>query len=99
MYTQLWLTRVLLPADSHIARGLAYHLCDVLLPELSAVAAAAPSNGSARGVPQQATLRTLLEPFCQALARTRDPALIFRLRCVGAWVGPACLGEPPFPPI
>lgn len=75
LYTDLWLHQVLLPSDNLVASGLAYHLCDVLMPELSAVVAAGDGPQ-----PQPQELASLLEPFCQALANTRDPALIYRLR-------------------
>ena len=79
LYTDLWLHEVLLPQDNLVAAGLAYHMCDLLLPELAAVCSSSGSGG-ASAAPQQTTLLALLEPFCQALARTRDPALVYRLR-------------------
>jgi hypothetical protein len=99
LYTDLWLSEVLLPHDNRVAAGLGYHLCDVLLPELAAVC----SSGGGGSPLQEHTLLALLEPFCQALARTRDPALIYRLRWVelggtkaqpaaGHWQGSLHLG-------
>lgn len=75
-YTALWLREVLLPQEPRVAAGLAYHLCDLLLPELAVVC-----GGEAAGpAPQQPTLLALVEPYCQALARTGDKALVYRLR-------------------
>ena len=81
----IWRSEVLLPGDTLVAAGISYHLSDLLLPELARCCGELGGGGSA---PDNAALRLLLEPFCQALAGTTDAALIFRLRyvCVG-WVG------------
>lgn len=76
-----WLQEVLLPRDTLVAVGVAYHLTDLLLPEL----ARCLQEGGAKGAaPGDATLRVLLEPFCAALAATHHPALVHRLRCASA---------------
>lgn len=64
---------VLLATDEHPAAGLSYHLADVWVPELLGVC----STG--RAAPS-AALHALLEPFWRALAHTRRPALVHRLR-------------------
>lgn len=71
-----WLREILLPSDTLPAAGVAFHLADLLLPELARCAA----GGSGGGAPDDATLRTLLEPFCRALAAAATPAMIYRLR-------------------
>lgn len=72
-----WREEVLLPSDRVAAAGVAYHLADLLLPELSRCV----SEGGPRGaVPDDATLRSLLEPFAAALAAADTPAMVYRLR-------------------
>ena len=81
-----WLSHVLVPGDTLAAAGVAYHLADLLLPELGRVA----GEG---GAPDAATLARLLQPFAAALAATDNPALVYRLRCAPAAGGrpaPAC---------
>uniref|UniRef100_A0A1D2ABH4 Ribosomal RNA processing protein 1-like protein B n=1 Tax=Auxenochlorella protothecoides TaxID=3075 RepID=A0A1D2ABH4_AUXPR len=72
--TSFWLEEILLPTDTLSATGFAYHLTDLLLPELQRVVTSAAEQPSA------VALAALLEPFCQALAQTGNPALQFRLR-------------------
>jgi hypothetical protein len=72
-----WLAEILLPGDTLVAAGVAYHLADLLLPELAACLA---DGGSGGAVPDDATLRLLLEPFCRALAGAFNPAMVYRLR-------------------
>lgn len=71
-----WLGEVLLPGDTLAAAGVAFHLADLLLPELAKCVA----EGSVGAAPDDATLRMLLEPFCRALAGAATPAMIHRLR-------------------
>lgn len=73
-----WLGEVLQPSDTLAAAGLAYHLADLLLPELGKCVAEAGPRGAA---PDDATLRRLLHPFAAALAGTSNPAMVHRLRC------------------
>ena len=72
-----WLQEMLMPQDTLAAAGVAYHLTDLLLPELAGCVQA-EGGGEA---PDNHTLRLLLDPFCRALASTRDAALVYRLRC------------------
>ncbi|KAI3435489.1 hypothetical protein D9Q98_001555 [Chlorella vulgaris] len=72
-----WLHDVLLPGDTLAAAGVAYHLVDLMLPELEACVVYTGANGA---VAMDHTLRPLLEPFCAALAATSSPALVVRLR-------------------
>lgn len=74
-----WLAEILVPHDTLNAAGVAFHLSDLLLPEL-ANCLQQGSSGSSGAAPDDATLRTLLEPFCRALAAAPAPALIHRLR-------------------
>lgn len=69
-----WRTQVLLPGDGLAAAGLAYHHADLLLPELDKCVA---EGGAA---PDADALRTLLEPFCAALADADSPAMLHRLK-------------------
>lgn len=78
--TGIWLEQVLLPEDTLAATGFAYHLIDLLIPELQRAVTSAEQR------PPAAALALLLEPFCQALARGNNPTLLNRLRC-GRWVG------------
>ena len=84
-YTDLWGNEVLLPPASTLVReraaGFAYHHADLLLPELLRAAA------DAAAAPPADALRSLLEPFAAAAAATGDPALVARLRWVGAHAG------------
>ena len=73
-YAAFWKDEVLLPSDTLAAAGVAYHISDLLLQELSGVVA---QPGAA---PAATTLETLLEPYCAALAATRDAVLVRRLR-------------------
>lgn len=79
-----WLDEVLLPSDTLAAAGVAYHLADLLLPELGKCVA---EGGPRAAAPDDATLRRLLDPFAAALAATSNPAMVHRLKCVGAGVG------------
>lgn len=81
---QHWQQEVLLPADTLLAAGLAYHLADLALPELARCVA---EGGPGARPPGDASLRLLLQPFCAALASTDSPALLLRLRCVLWGVG------------
>jgi len=64
---------VLLPGpDAPRALGLAYHLADILVPELLAAASDAP--------PPAAALLALLAPFSDALAGMGEPAALDRVR-------------------
>ena len=63
---------MLLGTDSHPAAGLAYHIADVFVAELTTVSGA--------GQPSAAALNALLEPFCQAMAHTSRAAFLPRLR-------------------
>lgn len=72
-----WRDEILLPTDGLAAAGLAYHLADLLLPELSGCVA---EGGPRAAVPDAATLRRLLDPFAAALAGADSPALAHRLR-------------------
>lgn len=72
-YLALIRDEVLLPSDTLLAIGVAYHVSDVWLPELQAAAA----GGGGR--PPHASLVALLEPFAEALARTRQQALLSRV--------------------
>lgn len=74
LVADFWLGEVLLPRDTLATAGVAFHFADLLLPELAQCVA---QGGSA---PDDATLRTLLEPFCRALAVAATPAMIHRLR-------------------
>lgn len=74
VFTGLWQHEVLCPADTLAAAGVAYHLADILLPELQKMAR---ESGQA---PDAAALSTLLEPFCQALAVARAPAMVHRVQ-------------------
>ncbi len=63
---------VLLPADHVSAAGLAFHVGDLLVSELRAVAAGAPVPGAA--------LAALLAPFAAALQKAPDQAALGRTR-------------------
>ncbi|PSC72643.1 Ribosomal RNA processing 1 B [Micractinium conductrix] len=69
------LHEIMVPGDTLVSAGVASHLTDLLLPELSKCVA---EGGAA--APSDITLHALLDPFCQALAATTNPALIYRLR-------------------
>ncbi|KAL4458010.1 hypothetical protein ABPG75_012875 [Micractinium tetrahymenae] len=71
-----WLGEILVPSDTLAAAGVAFHLADLLLPELAKCVA----EGGGGAAPDDATLRALLEPFCRALAAAATPAMIHRLR-------------------
>ncbi len=73
-----WLSEVLVPSDTLVAAGVAYHLADLLLPELGKCVA---EGGPRAAAPDDATLRRLLEPFGAALAATSNPAMVHRLKC------------------
>jgi len=53
----------------------AYHVIDLLLPELTRVVGEAGKGA----FPSKKTLETLLDPFCAAAATTKDAVLIRRL--------------------
>ena len=63
---------LLLNSDSHPAAGLMYHLADVFLVELREVC-----RGAA---PQACVINSLLEPFCQVMAKTHRAPFLPRLR-------------------
>lgn len=54
---------------------MAYHVIDLLLPELTRVVGEAGKGA----FPSKKTLETLLDPFCAAAATTKDAVLIRRL--------------------
>lgn len=83
-----WLDEVLQPSDTLAAAGVAYHLADLLLPELSKCVA---EGGPRAAAPDDAALRRLLEPFASALAATSNPAMVHRFKC--AAVGQAGAGQ------
>jgi hypothetical protein len=85
---QHWQQEVLLPADTLLAAGVAYHLADLVLPELARCVA---EGGAGVRPPGDASLRLLLQPFCAALAATDSPALLHRLRCTPWEVGACAL--------
>lgn len=74
------LHEIMVPGDTLVSAGVASHLTDLLLPELSKCVA---EGGAA--APSDITLHALLDPFCQALAATTNPALIYRLRWDCSW--------------
>lgn len=73
-YTALLQSEVLLPTDNQRATGLAYHVCDVWLPEVIKVVS--ESNKP----PSSATLALLLQPFCEALTHADEVAMVRRVR-------------------
>lgn len=73
---------ILLPTDNQRAIGLAYHLCDIYVPELHA-ALAATATGSKQQQPgrlSETVLRLLLEPFATTLVRAGEQAMVTRVR-------------------
>lgn len=70
-YTTFFREHILQPTDNLAAVGLAYHLADLVLPELRAVA------GDKR-LPERAVL-ALLEPFMAALQAVETP-MAMRIR-------------------
>jgi hypothetical protein len=73
-YADFWRDEVLLPRDTAVAAGVAYHFTEMLLPQLAAVAA----EGLAP--PPAAAVDALLAPYAAALAGTADPVLLRRLQ-------------------
>ena len=73
-FAAFWRDEVLLPGDTLVAAGVAYHVADMVLPQLTIVVseAAAP--------PPAAALAALLAPFCAALGDSGDAVLVQRLR-------------------
>lgn len=74
-FSDFWRDQVLLPGDTLAASGVAYHVIDLLLPELTRVIAEAGKGSS----PSKKTLTALLDPFCAAAASTKDAVMIRRL--------------------
>lgn len=74
-YTDFLKKHVLQPADTLPAVGLAYHIADIMLPELQAVA------GEKR-LPERVIL-AMLDPFIDTM-KTGEQAMLHRLRCVRA---------------
>ena len=73
-FSHFWRSEALLPQDTLPAAGFAYHVADLLLPELSRVVGEKPD-----ATPSNKTLLLLLEPFCTAAARTKENVLVGRL--------------------
>lgn len=69
------LTQVLLPQDQAKARGLTYHVADIFIPELKAVLQTTSTPGLPEGV-----LRSLLNAFCQVVAKADTDPTIRRTR-------------------
>ena len=84
-----WLKEVLLPEDTLVASGFAYHIADLFFVELSEVCKkeyTAPEESETAGnvendrVPSGKAIHGLIEPFGIALARTRDRSMVRRLQ-------------------
>lgn len=73
-FGDFWRDEMLLPHDTLVAAGVAYHVADMLLPQLKIVVAEAAAP------PPAAALAALFSPFCAALGDSGDPVLVRRLR-------------------
>lgn len=72
-YTTFWLEEVFVPKDTFIAAGFAYHVADLMLPELQKIVKVSGNP------PPRPALMSLLMPFGTAAASTHDDVLVSRL--------------------
>ena len=73
-FAAFWTKEVLLPEDTVAAAGFAYHIADIVLPELTRVV------GESGNPPSNKVLAALFEPFYMAAAKTRDNVLVGKLQ-------------------
>ncbi|GAX73957.1 hypothetical protein CEUSTIGMA_g1407.t1 [Chlamydomonas eustigma] len=71
---------VLLPKDSHHAVGLTYHLADLIVPEIKALASSERTASSSAPVVPGPALKALLMPFCQYIEIVPDLPKLTRVR-------------------
>lgn len=71
-YSDFFRDAVLLPADEVCAAGLAYHLADIFMTELKALAAESPPGAEA--------LAALLRPFSSALQSCGHAIMLERIK-------------------
>ena len=74
-----WIHEVMLPTDTLVASGFAYHIADIFIPELISVCIEA-RDMELDSRPSSRAVRALMNPFTTALAGTQDKTLIYRLR-------------------